>query len=232
MDIDTSSEVDMRIYFNIMDVEVKRTISKYVHQGETALDIGANIGYFTLLMAHRVGSRGRVHSFEPNSPVCQRMAQHVLKNGFEDRVIVHDCAVSNVSGSIQLSIYDDPGLSSILPRPDIEGTVVEARVVTLDGLFSSGEIGVPDFIKIDVEGAELFVLEGGEELIRQVRPIIVTEISPEQKKLFDYTATDIRQWAHEHSYSFGFLHPYRGYQKVSWEPSDSLPEGNALLLPT
>ena len=232
MDLDMHDPLDVSVYFNVMDMEVLAAIRQFVKSGDTVLDIGANIGYFSLLMAHEVGNRGAVHAFEPNPTVCDRLKAHALMNGYKDVIRVHNLAIGETSSSSDLYLYAGThGHSSLEPRADRAHSSIETKVETLDELYSRGDISLPSFVKIDTEGAELLGLRGGEQLIQQSRPVIVCEISPAQKSMYGYTAEDIWAWAAAHNYSFGFLQPYKRVRSVEIDDVSSLPEGNILLKP-
>jgi precorrin-6B methylase 2 len=89
MDLQLDELVDRRIYFNVMDEEIKYAIGKYVQAGATGLDVGANTGYFSLMPAHAVGPHGKVYAFEPNPALYPRLQQHMLRNGYAHTVELH-----------------------------------------------------------------------------------------------------------------------------------------------
>jgi FkbM family methyltransferase len=125
--------------------------------GSTVVDVGAHLGYFTLLAARAVGPSGRVLSIEPNLQTLPLLRHNVADNGFEDRVMIFDQALSGRAG--RTSFYLSPaGDTSSLHQQDPGDQLVEVDAVTLDELV--GEPGLLSAIKIDVEGAELEVLEG------------------------------------------------------------------------
>lgn len=232
MDLDMNEPVDELIYFNVMDHEIIKEISRYVRKDDTVIDIGANIGYFSLLMAHQVGPNGIVHSFEPIPVIAERLVNYAYKNKYDKIIKIHNLAISDACGNTQF--YLTPGHlghSSLAPETERTLSSIEVRITTLDELYTGNEIGRPTFIKIDIEGAELFALKGGEKLIQDCRPVIVSEIGRYQKISFHYPTSDIWKWADAHDYSFTFLHPYLGYQQVALKNADTLPDGNVLLKP-
>jgi FkbM family methyltransferase len=185
-----------------------------------------------LLMAHRVGESGKVYSFEPHPVIVKRLVSNVRRNRFEGIVTVLECAVSDVSGSLELSLYQGyPELTSLAADAARPHKTIEVPTTTLDEMFVRGEVGCPRFIKVDVEGAELLVLKGAVQLVEQCRPIIVLEVNQRNQALFGYAPVDIYHWAEEHAYSFSLLHPYKDCQEVSMDTANSLSRGNALLKP-
>ncbi|MEZ4538635.1 MAG: FkbM family methyltransferase [Chloroflexota bacterium] len=158
---------------------VSRVVSGLLSPGATFIDVGANIGYFSLLGASRVGRTGKVFSFEPNPANCDLLRMSAAANGFEDVISVHTAAVAEQKGQLQ---FTTPGIDSngrvVNPAEAERGTVdtwtVEA--VTLDEVLA--DCRRVDVIKIDVEGAEARVWRGMQETIRRHKPVITFEFSP------------------------------------------------------
>ena len=171
-DISVSSPVSQNVFEPHMTDYYKRTIKP----GMTVIDIGANIGFFTVLTSKLVGSLGKVISFEPNSENCRLILQSVNKNSFTN-VQLHPLALSDKTGYslFMTHIGSNGGLIpdtlSMLQSPVC--TVVPT--VRLDDIVNEKV----DMIKIDVEGAEGLVLKGGLELLRKYHPAITSEFSIE-----------------------------------------------------
>lgn len=130
---------------------------RLVRPGMVAVDIGANLGYFSLLMSDLVGPEGRVHAFEPNSGLAARLRKSLAMNGFGDRTTVHEQAIGDRSGAARLFVPDnEPGGGHVLHD---EATLpgADIRIDRFDVLPALAEA---DVIKIDVEGAEHAVWRG------------------------------------------------------------------------
>lgn len=139
------------------------TLKSLLRPGMTAIDIGANVGYYSLLMADVVGESGRVIAIEPNPALGGLLRETMRINGLTTRVIVHDVAVSDVAGSFDFIVPPGRPLNSRLLLDEWRGTVDEryvqkVRIETADELLR--ECDVVDVIKIDVEGAEHLVFKG------------------------------------------------------------------------
>ena len=145
--------------------------------GDVALDLGANIGYFTLLFAKLVGPMGAVYAFEPAPDTFDVLSQNVAENGYKNVTLVRK-AVSNVAGLARLALVDgNPGLNH-LAAGRVRTRTAEIETVRLDDHFARYE-GRIDFIKMDVEGAESFALEGMRSLLdRHPRVKLLTEFIP------------------------------------------------------
>jgi len=143
------------------------------------LDVGANFGTYTKFLAELVGKTGEVHAFEPIPEVKGYLEDNLAQAGIEN-VKVYSLALSNVEGTSNFKI----------PKFEHSGdNFYEAHLTSLDGDITVNtekldnfkfEKGV-NFIKCDVEGAELLVLEGALELLKVDRPILMLEINDSLK---------------------------------------------------
>lgn len=158
-----------------------------VNKGMVCLDIGANIGYFTLIAARLVGEEGKVFAFEPEPHNFDLLVRNITLNGY-DNVIPVQKAISNKNGRTKLFLNTFEGGGHTLARARhndkfFEG-IIEVEVQTLDSFFSDYN-GKIDFIKVDVEGAELAVLEGMGNIIKKNKDlIIITEFCPQHLSQF------------------------------------------------
>jgi len=175
------------------DQAVWRAIEPHLNTGSVFLDVGANVGYYSLLASSYVGKAGQVHAFEidPRPLRCLRKNAAVCTNR---NVTVHERAVSDIIGIGALLAKPDCGHSSVQQ----EGHGMKVQMVTLDHWMD--EPGAPDHIdviKLDIEGGELAALEGARNLIGRLRPFIVCEALdekanedvPGQAKLLNYFAS-------------------------------------------
>lgn len=151
--------------------------------GDVFLDIGANIGWFTILAASIVGPTGRVLAFEPRPNSCARLAMSVAENGYTN-VEVAAVAVGDMPGRLTVAALisaRNPGGTWSLATTALDTGLREGHerfevdVVRIDDL----ALDRCDLIKIDIEGAEKPALTGAAETIRRLRPLILTEINPE-----------------------------------------------------
>lgn len=151
---------------------------KEVKKGMTVLDIGAHIGYYTLLAANLVGENGRVYAFEPHPHNFAVLEKNVRINGYKNVVLVQK-AVSSKSEHINLYLSEWGTGHSLSNQVGKRSIVVEA--VPLDE-FLGNDYKV-DVIKIDIEGAEMLALLGADRLIRTNGNLkIFTEFFPEALK--------------------------------------------------
>lgn len=151
---------------------VTEAMVKRLRAGMHAVDCGANLGYFTLIMADLVGPSGRVDAFEPNPAIAEKLLKSVDVNGFLDRTTVHRQALSDTAGEAVLHIPPaDPKnayLGSHKVRPD--DVSVTIPTMRLDDLPNAATV---DLIKIDVEGAEESLWAGMQGILSSGRPLTV-----------------------------------------------------------
>ena len=129
-------------------------------------DVGAHVGFYTLLASVTVNQRGRVFAFEPSPRNIAFINDHVRLNRCRN-VVVCPLAVSDRNGTT--SFDEAPGSS--MGHIGTHGSLT-VQVATLDGLVDAGTIAPPDLVKIDVEGEEARVLSGAERVLSTARPII------------------------------------------------------------
>ena len=132
--------------------------------GGTVVDVGANVGMYTLHAAAAVGPGGTVHAFEPTPHVADLLTDNVQLNGLREAgiVTVHRCAVADQPGTAALAVYEDNnGHNTLYPKQEGDPTVA-VEVTTLDDALDGAHV---DVVKIDVEGAELRVLQGMDRVL-------------------------------------------------------------------
>ena len=156
--------------------------NRLVKPGMTVIDIGANIGYFTLLAAKLVGKEGKVYAFEPESKNYELLIKNININKF-DNVVPIQKAITAKSGKTELFINRmEPGAHSIFKENGRCLPSIIVETVSLDEFCENKHI-LPDLIKIDVEGAEIGVLRGANKVItKQENVKIIIEFSPDNIK--------------------------------------------------
>lgn len=133
-----------------------------IEGGTVVVDVGAYVGYFTLLAAREVGSEGRVLAFEPNPESRALLERNIDLNGYGDRVTVIGKALSSSSGSAAFYWDDRDGSRSGLAVPDDCGGETTVELTTLDAELGDSAAGV---VKIDIEGGEVGALKGMARLL-------------------------------------------------------------------
>jgi FkbM family methyltransferase len=174
-------------YFNAdVEPEVQAVLQKYLRAGMTFYDVGANIGFFTLLAARLVGKQGSVVAFEADPEIASRLRENISRNE-KAAISVEENAVWSASTQMLFARADasaspDRGLGHVLAEPTDEARrdAIQVQAITLDEYALQSKS--PDFIKCDVEGAEVEVFRGAQRILSQERPDILCELHGEQNR--------------------------------------------------
>lgn len=159
------------------EVPVQEALARWTGLGSTVFDIGANVGFFSVLAARLTGPGGRVVAFEPVDTNAGFIRRNAQLNDL-DNISIIEKAVGATTGHAALTLTRYSGgavLSDAGAPPDATGTIT-VEVVCIDDLLADGSVPVPDVVKIDVEGAELAVLQGMTQTLSEHRPIVLCEI--------------------------------------------------------
>lgn len=141
-------------------------IERIVRENSVFFDIGAHVGFYTLLASVLVGARGKVFAFEPFPANLVYLKEHLRLNNV-DNVVVVEAAVSEREG---FALFEE-GPSSSMGRISPTGRL-QVRTVAIDDLVARKELPVPDYIKMDIEGGELLALLGAKSTLAEFHPII------------------------------------------------------------
>jgi FkbM family methyltransferase len=162
----------------LYEPEAMKSIRRLVNPGDCCIDVGANLGYYTISLANWIGPSGLVVAFEPFPGNFAILEKNVHLNRLQN-VILEPSALSGCNGSLQLiyGVKEQISATPSLGGYAVEGERVSINVPTRRLDDYAAQLGrVPDFIKIDVEGAELAVLEGARRTLAVVRPTLLVEI--------------------------------------------------------
>jgi FkbM family methyltransferase len=136
-----------------------------IRPGDVFIDIGANLGYYTLLASRLVGDTGAVFAFEPSPEVFFHLRNHVSINKLKN-VSVHEAALGSEAGTARFFTQCGSGTGRVSNQGNIE-----VEILRLDDVLS-GTKYVPTYLKIDVEGSADAVFRGAENQLRKARPLI------------------------------------------------------------
>ena len=176
--------------------------------GMTFVDVGANIGWFTLLGARLVGKEGRVYAFEPRDNTFKHLKRSIADNGFDDRCEAYNLALGAKAGEWPVAWSQNtlnPGGTWSVPNPELEAffkkighAFQRAKVAALDDIIGEHHV---DVIKADIEGAEPLAMRGAIKILTRDRPIILSEINTApMQKVSGVTAADYVQQIAAHGY--------------------------------
>lgn len=149
----------------------QEALLKYLKTGGVFYDLGANVGFFCVLARRLVGPHGRVVAFEPHPEFAERIRKNAQLNNFEVDVI--ESAVADVPGDAGLVVN---GVSCPTVTRRKSDTALGIQVVVIDDLVARKIIPPPNYVVVDVEGAEQLVLTGMTETLREFRPVVLCEV--------------------------------------------------------
>ncbi len=165
------------VYFNMIEPMQTKLFAETINKGDVLFDVGANVGYYTVLGSKLAGSQGKVFSFEPLVRNISFLYRHVKLNNLTNVTIIPSACADVVSvASFLISSNTAMGqIDSNASSTESKGQITIVSTVTLDEVSDKLKT-VPDVIKIDVEGAELSVLKGAQNIILVRKPVIFLSV--------------------------------------------------------
>lgn len=197
-ELDRADLVEREIFYRTYESWETRVIEKLIKVGWICVDVGANVGYYTLLLSSLVGDAGAVYAFEPSDGTFAKLQKNVQLNNAKN-VHLHKVALSNAIGCASL-ITEAKNAGGTHLANESSGVTGKTEVSTFDHFVDSEHIEQLDFIKVDIEGCECRFLEGAANTIKRFRPTMLIEINPRGLATFGNTAADIRNFLDEHNY--------------------------------
>jgi FkbM family methyltransferase len=184
------------------------------------LDIGANIGLHSLIMAQELSDKGKIYAFEPSKKTYDALVENIKLNNLSDKVVPFNLALSNKAETLFLAApeadniaeADQDAYNSIHHVQNKKGNAETIDAVTLDSFIEKENIKKIDLIKIDIEGAEFLCFQGAENVIANFRPVIIMECYEPYCNRFNYAATDIILFMTKHNYK---MHQYEPNQWIA-----------------
>lgn len=200
------------LHFGVYDLALTEVLWRLLETGNRVADIGANIGYFSLIMGHRVGAYGRVYCFEPHPQLQKKWSQHLRR---WTQCQLFPIGLSSSKGEMNLYIPQDfnknEGVASLEKKDGAQ--VIKVPVQTLDELLAGTSV---DLIKIDVEGHELEVFKGAAKTLETVSHILFED--------FDGEKSEVVAFLRDHGFQVFRIHKgFRGVQLLDVEESGRLP---------
>lgn len=225
--IDISKYLGNKIYWRgAHDWNTIFALKKNISSNDTIIDIGANIGEYTLSAASLLDENGKVMAFEPVKKMYEQLIQNIeLNPHLKNKILVIKKALGNQKNI--LPIYDEAhtdneGLYSLHQKNFKNSIKIEdIEIDTLDQIFKEYKISTVQFIKIDVEGNELFVLEGAKEVIQNFKPKLMIEISEKNIHAAGYTINDLFEFLNPYNYSIFLIQKRGSLKKI--RSSNSIP---------
>ena len=202
MYLDTNDSLGLSVHgvYEPLETEV---VKKIIKNGSIVLDVGANIGYYTLIFAKLVGNKGEVFAFEPELENFKILEKNVLMNNYTN-VILKNVALSDSNGKTRLYLSEErSGMHRIYPSHFCGEQYLEVNMISLDNYFKNKILEKEiSFIKIDVEGSEFGVLQGMKNLLDKNKHLkILLEFNPSGIKEFGANPIDVLNLLQEYGFN-------------------------------
>lgn len=187
-------------WYGCYENELGDLLKKVLRSNDVFIDIGANIGYFSLLSAS-ISPTVKVISFEPVKDLFKKMTENFSINDSKNIVAIH-AAVGEVNEERELflSASDNQGMSSFHQPENYSGRKEKVEVITIDHWFKTSGLTKIDLIKLDIEGSELAALKGMGSVLEEQRPSLIVEINPETLSLFGLKPLDIYNYLNQFNF--------------------------------
>jgi FkbM family methyltransferase len=196
----------------IWDPFLASFIESTLKPGDVFIDVGAHVGYFTLLAASRVGPSGTVLSIEPNPIAVDQLSRNVSRSGLQNVLTAHTaCGDSHDPVRLYLHTESNTSMASLSSANAASGVAVDVSCTPLDDLCMERGLARVSLVKIDVEGAELSVLRSMTRLLRHMRPVVVLELEPRLLASFGTTSDSIVSFLADHDYRVAPLGGHSNY---------------------
>ncbi len=204
-ELDISCLLEWCVYFGFKE-ESRDTLYSLVREGDTIIDIGANIGETLLNFSKLVGSKGFIFSFEPDPRNFEKCARNISLNTFNN-LKLFEWGLGDQEGLLAISQIDsrNPGMNRILEK-SVSTDTKQVRVTTLDNFVAKNNFSKIDLIKIDVEGYEKNVLIGATECIDRFKPTMFIEVDDNNLKKSGSSAKDLLSYVESKSYTIFNAH--------------------------
>ncbi len=186
--------------------DVTDIISKIVVKGDVCLDIGANIGWYTTLMQKLVGENGKVYAFEPVPVSFSMLERNTKLNSLSANISINNIALGETEEETEIYLFENlpDGHASLAKCGGEKYKTFKIQMVTLDSFIEKNEIGEINFIKADIEGAELTMLKGAKKIFEQSRPpMLEIEMALATTCKFGYLPNDLIEYINaQRAYDF------------------------------
>jgi len=205
MQVNPSEHIQQQLFwYGHYEKEIGDLINEILQPDDFFLDIGANIGYFSLLAAIHQPS-AKVISFEPVTTVFKLFEENISLNNVSNiKTINAAVGEKDDEKEIYISTDDNTGMSSFQKTENYSGKKEKVKVIAIDSWFRSSGLSKIDLVKIDIEGSELSALKGMNEMLLNFKPLLIVEINPDTLRLFNHGSVDIINYLKQLGFD-GFL---------------------------
>ena len=172
-------QVDKDYWLGTYEPELQSALRELIPPGAVIFDVGANIGYVSLLLAKAAGEAGKVFAFEALPSNVEQLRRNVALNGMEERVTVIDRAVTQAPGPVRFLVHASGGMGKAAGsagRDDKYQSEVTVPGISLDEFVYGQGNPPPQVVKMDIEGGEVLALPGMRRVLAEARPLMLMEL--------------------------------------------------------
>jgi len=214
MNLDLADPEQLKVYFygHYHERYEADLVQRLLKEDDVFWDIGANVGYFTLVAAAALANRGQIVAFEPGKNAYARLVENVALNPYRN-IQTFPVAVADGEGEAVLHLAGDiaDSSASLYPAAQAQAGQEVCRTVSLDHWLDSQGLRPPDLIKLDAEGAELAVLQGAQKLIADSPPLWLMEMEEKNLRAAGASKTAVAQFLTGCGYRAAHLRKGRWY---------------------
>ncbi len=177
MALDLQKEKDY--WLGTYEPDLQAAAEHFIHSGMCVYDVGANIGYITLIAAHQNSPKGLVYSFEALPTNIDRLTQNVALNQLEKRVFIQHAAVVDKSREVTFYMHKSGAMGKAAGSAGREESYeqsINVNGIALDDFVFKKKQTKPDLIKMDIEGGEGMALAGMQRILKEIRPVFLIEL--------------------------------------------------------
>jgi len=177
--IQLDMQIDKDYWLGTYELQLQSALRELVPTGALIFDVGANIGYVSLLLAKAAGVNGNVIAFEALPSNAEQLRRNVALNGMERRVKVVDRAVTQASGPVHFLVHASGGMGKVAGsagREDKYQSEVTVPGISLDEFVYGQGNPPPQVVKMDIEGGEVLALPGMRRVLAEARPLMLMEL--------------------------------------------------------
>lgn len=199
--------------------ELAEAARTFLKPGMTVYDVGANIGYVSLLLAHHVRPNGKVFAFEALPANAERIRRNLALNALESRITLIEAAVADQGGEISFFVHESVGMGkaagSAGRREERYQAEIRVPALSLDEFVYEQGHPAPDAVKMDIEGGEVLALPGMKRILAEHHPILFIELhGPESEQAAWRALTAAGYTLHEMSTGYPILSTP---EKLGWK---------------
>lgn len=232
---DLTDHVQQQIYFfGVYEPVEFSYFQSVIHNGDTVIDAGANVGAYSLPIAKSFNGSVTVHAFEPIPNTFEKLVRNARESKISNGLILNKKALWNKNEilSFHLSKEHKNNIGSFTAGTVSQSLVeVKCETTTLDDYVEQNKIHKVDVIKMDIEGAEKFALEGAKETLKKFKPIVFLEVNEHACKKMGYLKTDLVRPFKELNYRiFKISSDPKSFLEIN--DVDELIQANVILVPS